>query len=142
MHTHAEIAITYDTIRFIIYDVLSLLWHDDRMFGFGKNKDKTNQSPASSDQGNRKASVRGGTQGQSLGKKAESQGLAGDALRAQALANAKAARAAIGEETLDKIAAAMAKKQKSAMEQAKRNIQNADAERVALEILSMLETRH
>jgi hypothetical protein len=63
-------------------------------------------------------------------------------IRAQALANARKAREAIGDETLQKIAAAMQKKQQSATEQAKRQIAEADADRVAEEILAMLETRH
>lgn len=63
-------------------------------------------------------------------------------LRRDAMANMKAARENIGEETLDRIASAIAKKQHSAMEQAKDDIHNADAERVAAEILSMIETRH
>lgn len=68
------------------------------------------------------------------GKKEQSQGQTSEELRAQALANAKAARERIGEETLDKIAAMMEKKQKSAMEQAKRQIQAADTDRVIDEI--------
>jgi protein involved in temperature-dependent protein secretion len=110
------------------------------MFGFGKTKNGNKQTakrpgatgaPAAVGQG----SLRGKNQ-------ANGQGLAGDALRAQALAHAKAARAHIGDETLDKIAAVMARKQNSAMEQARRNIAQADAERVAIEILSMIETKH
>jgi hypothetical protein len=98
------------------------------MFGFGSKDKKSDKRPAPA-----KGAVAGGQ-----GKDKGSQGLTGEALRAQALANAKAARIAIGEETLDKIAAAMTKKQQSATEQAKRKIQNADAERVALEILAMI----
>ncbi len=63
-------------------------------------------------------------------------------IRAQALANARKAREAIGDETLQKIAAALQKKQQSATEQAKRQIAETDADRVAEEILAMLETRH
>lgn len=63
-------------------------------------------------------------------------------IRAQALANARAAREALGDETIQKIAAAMQKKQQSPTEQAKLKIAQADADRVAEEILSMLETRH
>jgi len=54
------------------------------------------------------------------------------------MANMRAARTQIGEETLDKIAAAMTKKQQSATEQAKRTIESADSDRVADEILYML----
>ncbi len=60
-------------------------------------------------------------------------------IREEALANAHAARAQIGEETLDKIAAAMTKKQQSSMEQAKARIKAADSHLVADEILAMLD---
>ncbi len=60
-------------------------------------------------------------------------------IREEALANARAARERIGKETLNKIAAAMTKKQQSATERAKAQIQNADSDRVADEILAMLD---
>lgn len=60
----------------------------------------------------------------------------------QALANARAARERLGEETIQKIAEAIQKKQNSPMEQAKMKLARQDADRVADEILSMLETRH
>lgn len=60
-------------------------------------------------------------------------------LRAQALANAKAARENIGEETLDRIVAAMTAKQKSNTEQAKAAIQGADKDRVAEELRYMFK---
>jgi hypothetical protein len=63
-------------------------------------------------------------------------------IRAQALANARKAREAIGEEALQKIAAAIQKKQQSATERAKAQIAATDADRVAEEILLMLETKH
>ncbi len=62
-------------------------------------------------------------------------------IRAEAMANMKAARAHIGEDTLDRIAAAMEKKQNSVMEQAKSQIASADADRVADEILWMLDEK-
>jgi hypothetical protein len=64
-----------------------------------------------------------------------------DRIRQEALANARIARAEIGEETLDKIAALMTKKQQSAIEMAKADIAKADADRVAQEILWMLEQK-
>lgn len=62
-------------------------------------------------------------------------------IREEALANARAARIAIGEETLDKIAAAMTKKQQSVMEQAKRQINTADPDKVLDELLYMMKNR-
>lgn len=53
----------------------------------------------------------------------------------------RAARAEIGEDTLQKIAAAIARKEGSAAEQAKAKIQKADPDRVAGELLSMLGKR-
>ncbi len=64
-----------------------------------------------------------------------------ESLRAEAMANVRAARENIGEETLDRIAAAMTKKQQSNTEQAKKSIQSADAERVAQEILYMIDDK-
>jgi hypothetical protein len=60
-------------------------------------------------------------------------------IRAQALANARMAREAIGEETLQKIAAAIQKKQMSSVEQAKACISQTDPSRVADEIIAMLD---
>lgn len=62
-------------------------------------------------------------------------------LREEALANARKARAEIGEEALDKIAAMMTKKQQSEVEKAKRQIAEKDADRVAEEILLMLDEK-
>ncbi|MBX2833985.1 MAG: hypothetical protein KTR28_03340 [Micavibrio sp.] len=66
-----------------------------------------------------------------------SQGLSSEQLRAQALANARAARENLGEDTVQKIAAIMAQKGNSKMEQAKKEIAQVDAVRVAEEILAM-----
>lgn len=62
-----------------------------------------------------------------------------DKIREQALANARAARERIGEETLDRIAAAMTKKQLSAMEQARNKLNGVNSHRVADEILYLLD---
>ncbi len=62
-----------------------------------------------------------------------------------ALANAKAARERIGEDTIQRIAEAIKKKQNSPLEQAKAKIAKItenEADRVAEEILNMLETKH
>lgn len=67
--------------------------------------------------------------------------LSSEELRAEAMANVRAAREHIGEDTLDRIAAAMTKKQQSATEQAKAQIQSADPDRVLDEILYMLDER-
>jgi len=79
-------------------------------------------------------SEKGGGHGQMQNK-------SGDEIRAQAMANVRSARAHIGEETLDKIAAAMTKKQQSAMEQAKRQIQGADVNKVLDELKWMLDQK-
>ena len=62
-------------------------------------------------------------------------------IREEALANARKAREHIGEETLDRIAAAMTKKQQSITERAKAQINNCESDRVAAEILAMLDER-
>jgi len=63
------------------------------------------------------------------------------ALRQQAMANAKKARMEIGEETLDKIAHAMTKRQKNVTNKARSEIRNADADEVAQELLSMMQEK-
>ena len=63
------------------------------------------------------------------------------ALRAQALENARMARAHIGEDTIQKLAEAMTKKQESVIEQSKAQIAQQDARRVAEELLSMVDER-
>ena len=65
-------------------------------------------------------------------------------LRAEALANMKAAREHIGDETVQKLAEIMQKmdqKENAPTAQARKDIEEADAERVAFEILLMMEGR-
>lgn len=62
-------------------------------------------------------------------------------IREEAMKNMRAAREQIGEETLDRIAAAMMKKQQQAIEQAKTQIRKADTNKVADEIRWMLEDK-
>ena len=88
------------------------------MFGWGKKPEKAKQKPA-------------------LRPPAGSS----EAIRAQAMANARAAREAIGEDVLDRIAAAMTKKQRSATERARARIRDADADHVADELLTMLKDK-
>lgn len=109
------------------------------MFWTKKNKpDK--QSKAS--KGSLKASdgsVGTTNKGQRQGK------LSSEEIRAQALANARAARERVGEETIQKIAEALVRKQMSLTEQAKKQIAQANSERVADEIRLLMgenETRH
>lgn len=111
-------------------------------FGKSKSKDKNAKTPdqqASRPTVPNKGERTGGgsTEGSSKGQRPGSADI-----RAQALANARMARETIGDEALQKIAAAIRKKQTSALEQAKAKIAQTDADRVAEEILAMLETRH
>ncbi len=64
-------------------------------------------------------------------KKKKDQKPSREDLIAQATANAKQAREAIGEETLDKIAEAMRRKQNSNLEKAKAKIKAMDQDKVA-----------
>ena len=64
--------------------------------------------------------------------------LSREQILAQARANAAAARAEIGDETLEKIKEALLKKQQSAIEQAKRQIQAADQDKVRDNIKFMM----
>jgi hypothetical protein len=60
-------------------------------------------------------------------------------LRAQALANARKARAVIGEETLDAIRAHLEGKENSPLEQARRQIDAADKDRVTDNLRHMID---
>jgi len=60
-------------------------------------------------------------------------------IRAQAMENVRAARENIGEETLDRIAAAMQKKQNSAVEKAKAQIKSHDINDLARELRYLIE---
>lgn len=62
-------------------------------------------------------------------------------LRQEALAHARAAREALGEDTIARIAAAMHKKQNSPLEKAKADITGADTDKVIDELLWMLEDK-
>lgn len=93
---------------------LTPLRHDGAMLWFTK-KNKKKQGQVSQDQ---------------VGK-GDGQRPSREELQQQALANAKAAREAIGEDTLDRIAAAMAKKQQSLIEQTKAKIREKDADEIA-----------
>jgi hypothetical protein len=74
-------------------------------------------------------------------KKEESPAEKSARLREEAMKNMRAAREQIGEETLDRIAAAMLKKQQSAIEQAKNQIKSTDTNKVADELRWMLEDK-
>ena len=106
------------------------------MFGFGKNK---KQTKSKTDKRQKKSKLKqkrlqaGCTEG-TYGEKSESQ-----RIREEALANARKAREHIGEDTIQKIAAAMAKKENNPMAIAKKQLQNADSDRVVDEILYMLD---
>jgi hypothetical protein len=62
-----------------------------------------------------------------------------EALKAEAMANARAARAQIGDETLQKIAQALSEQNKSAGKKAQDQIRAMDKEHVANHIKSLLD---
>jgi hypothetical protein len=62
-------------------------------------------------------------------------------LREQAMENARKARAEIGEETLQKIAAALEEKNRSAGKKARDEIRNMDKDRVAQHLKDLLADR-
>ena len=63
-------------------------------------------------------------------------------LKAEAMNNARAAREAIGEDTLDKIAEEMSKKQKSNVEKAKRDITSRDDNQIAENLRDLMNDDH
>jgi len=74
-------------------------------------------------------------------KKKEPKKLTREELIAQATANAAKARAEIGDETLQKIAEAMQRKENSATEQAKRKIRAMDDGKVADHLKIIIEDK-
>ncbi len=103
------------------------------MFGFAK-KNKNKQKNSDKTAGSESKSSVGTDKGQ----------CSSDDLRSQALANVKAARANLGEDTIQKIAHSIRKldERNSAMAAARKKLEEVDATRVRDEILSMLETKH
>ncbi|MCB1720158.1 MAG: hypothetical protein KDI11_00180 [Alphaproteobacteria bacterium] len=89
------------------------------MFGFGKNKsDKRKKS-----------------------KELQAGRVKSQRLREEALANARAARETLGDETVQKIAEIIARKENNPFQQAIRQLESADSDRVADEILYMLDEK-
>lgn len=106
------------------------------MFWLNRNKSKKTKKETSATSGGKSSCV-GSSKEISKGQPSSSD------IRAQALANAKAARESLGEETIQKIVEAMARKQNNPLEKAKAKIAQQDAHRVAHEILDMMnQTRH
>lgn len=94
---------------------------------WSKNTDKRKKKP-----GNKVSGCKGGS---STDEQCKSQ-----RIRNEALAHMRQARATIGDETLDKIAALLEKKQNSALEQAKAAAAR-DPDRALDELMSMLRER-
>ncbi len=116
-----------------------MFWHSESMFGFTKNKNKSDKRQKKQDKlqascvgSDREADRGGDSSGIGQSKKSAK-------IRAEALANASMARQQIGEDVLDKIAAAMTKKQQSATERAKAQIQKVDPDRVLDELKWLLD---
>lgn len=116
-----------DKIQPILHRILKSFCHDRGMFGFGKKTScKGKKSKALQAEGGQ----------QVCAKQARSQ-----QLRAEAMANARAARETLGDETVQKIAEIIARKENNPFEQALRKIEQADSDRVADEILYMLDEK-
>ena len=113
------------------------------MFWLGKNKKTDKQKhKLQAEEGsgkNPKNSKTGQDQKEKTVGTGNSQRNTSQKIREEALANARKARTVLGDETIQKIAAAMHKKQQSSLEQAKTKIATADSGRVVDEILYMLD---
>jgi len=107
---------------------------------WGKNKNQKNKKPKDQkDKRGRSKKGEAANIGNSVGNK-KGHGDRAE-IQAQAMANFSAAREQIGEDTLNRIAAAMTKKQQSAMERAKRDIAGADVDKVLDELKWMLDNK-
>ncbi|MCC7305536.1 MAG: hypothetical protein IT558_04660 [Alphaproteobacteria bacterium] len=109
------------------------------MFWSGRNKDKDKKTGKQAAEGAALAKPAGQNIKDSPVQK--SQTPAGAELRAQALANVRAAREALGEDTIQKIAEAITKKQGNPTEQARAKIIKTDPTLVADEIIGMLDKK-
>ncbi|MCB9982812.1 MAG: hypothetical protein H6861_03925 [Rhodospirillales bacterium] len=96
------------------------------MFGFGKNR---------TDKRKKLKALQAGCE-QKACEQSKSQ-----RLREEALANARAAREALGDETVQKIAEIIARKENNPFEQALRKLEKADSDRISDEILYMLDKK-
>ena len=70
------------------------------------------------------------------------QRLSREEIQAQALANARSAKENLGDETVQKIVAAMEKQQNSIMAKAKRDIEGAEVNKVLDELKFMLDSKN
>ena len=109
------------------------------MFWFKKKK---------SDKQSKPATKAGSSASDGVGTKNKGQRLSSEEIRAQALVNAREARQRVGDETIQRIAAALVQKKISLTEQAKEKIAQANSERVVDKIRLLLDgyddnvTRH
>jgi len=108
-----------DKIQSIVHSFLNPFCQDGSMFGFGKNKSDKRKKPKELQAGRVKS----------------------QRLREEALANARAARETLGDETVQKIAEIIARKENNPFQQAIRQLESADSDRVADEILYMLDEK-
>lgn len=126
-------------IQSIIYPSLNTHLYAEHMF-WGK-KSKKYKNKASKKNGDKRTEKKSCVGENALKKAKGGQRLSREEIQAQALTNSRIARDNIGEETLERIAAAMTKKQQSAVEQAKRDIKTADHGRVMNELQFMMKNK-
>lgn len=105
-----------------------MFWGKDK-----KSKDKTPKKQTDK-RGSKKSKA--GCVGKNKGR-----GQTREAIHAEAMANFSTARQNIGEDTLDRIAAAMARKEDSAMERAKRDLASVDTDKVLDELKWMMDQK-
>lgn len=74
-------------------------------------------------------------------KQAKKKAQRSEKLREQALANARAAKESLGDETIQKITEALNNMENNTMQQAKKDIQDADPDRVLDELKFMMEQK-
>jgi hypothetical protein len=109
---------------------------------FWLNKHKTDKRKAGKTDPQKKNSKAGsGNKKETSVGYREGQCQSREEIHAEALANARQARENLGDETIQKINEAMAKMNSSPLAIAKQQIQKSDADRVASEILGMLDER-
>jgi hypothetical protein len=111
------------------------------MFWGKKNKTDKPAEPKKNNKPDKKKKSKGKKEKKGVGN-SDSQRLSSEKLREEALANARLARETLGDETIQRIAAALHKKQNSDIEKAKQQIAGANVDRVLDELMWMLQDKN
>lgn len=118
-----------------------MLWHDCVMFWSRKNKGEKSKG-AKQDKRHKRTGDGVQRNSKSVGTSKGQRAQTSEDIRKQALANAQQARENLGDETVQRIAEIMSKKDHTPMARAKADIAAADSDRVLDELKFLLDQKH